>query len=122
VKSSTLTEFRGPPKSSEDLYESRPLCKSHKSLVNPNELLKSQQKGDEIFIFDDDKIAQRIEIDVCDFPEEKCSEIKLLGVITKCRQKYLNMEIKVYELGTYQFRKENFQIPSFCECAFLNKV
>ncbi|KAG5676648.1 hypothetical protein PVAND_006467 [Polypedilum vanderplanki] len=67
------------PSSSDDDYESIPLCKSSMMKINPNDLIRSRGHD----IEDNDKFSQVIEVNVCDNVGASCIFISLLSDIAK---------------------------------------
>lgn len=97
-------------------YETMPLCKSSKRIIEPNELMK---EAGEDFEFDKN-FSQTIEVEVCDNPGLPCNDHPFMK--TKCRQRYLLIELLVRSKGNTKSQLRSFKIPSNCECVFYRNI
>lgn len=94
---------------SEQTYESISLCTSKKHLINPNDLI------DDSFEFDQN-FSQSIEVDLCTNEGATCSEHPILK--TRCKQKYLSIQLQVVSKNNTRSELKTFSIPSNCQCVF----
>lgn len=96
----------------EQSYETMPLCQSSKRIIEPNELLRAA--GDD-FEFDKN-FSQTIEVEVCENAGSPCNDYPLMT--TKCRQRYLSIQLLVISKNSTKSQLRTFRIPSNCECVF----
>lgn len=97
----------------EQVYESMPQCTSRKQFINPDDLIKSS--GDN-FKFDQN-FSQKIEVELCENEGSPCSDDA--KVKTKCRQRFLTIQLQVLSKNKTQSEPKSFRIPSNCECSYL---
>lgn len=97
----------------EQIYESMSQCTSRKHHINPDDLIKSS--GDDYKF--DQTFSQKIEVEVCENEGSPCSDdVKLK---TRCRQRYLTIQLQVVSNNNTQSEPKSFRIPSNCECTYL---
>lgn len=97
----------------DQIYEVTPLCSSKKRTIIADNLIKSVEEG-----FDFDKnFAQTIEVEMCENVGSPCSHNPMIK--TKCKQKYLTIQLQVVSRNTTLSQLHSFMIPSNCECAYL---
>lgn len=96
----------------EQSYDTTPLCKSSKRIIEPNELMKA---AGEDFEFDRN-FSQTIEVEVCENAGSPCNDYPLMT--TKCRQRYLSIQLLVKSKNNTRSQLRSFKIPSNCECVF----
>lgn len=95
------------------IYEVTPLCTHKKHVINPNDLIKSVEDG---FVFDEN-FSQTIEVEMCENVGSPCSHYPLMK--TRCKQKYLSIQLQVVSRNSTLSQLKSFTIPSNCECAYL---
>jgi hypothetical protein len=106
------------PSSSDDDYESMPLCKSSIRKINPHDLVRARGYD----IVDNEKFTQIIEVNVCENVGASCAlNMPQLFKKSVCRQKTMKISLKV-TLKNNQSFLEDFDIPSQCECATYNRI
>lgn len=97
----------------DQIYESMPQCTSRKHVINPDDLIKSSG-GEYVF---DQNFSQKIEVELCENEGSSCSED--LKMKTRCRQRYLTIQLQVISKNSTHSEPKSFQIPSNCECSYL---
>jgi hypothetical protein len=98
---------------SEQSYESQPLCSSRKVSINPNDLIRQLKDGNYEF---DQNFSQKIEVEVCENEGSPCRDHPLIK--TKCRQRFLSIQLQVVSKNSTKSHSKSFRIPSNCECVF----
>ena len=98
----------------EQLYESASLCTSKKHLINPDDLMSS----DKNYEFDQN-FSQSIEVELCENEGEPCTNYPMLK--TKCKQKYISIQLQVVSRNSTVSEMKAFTIPSSCECSYYKK-
>lgn len=96
----------------EEQFETTPFCKSRKHRINPNDLFES---SNEIWDFDEN-FTQTIEVELCENEDAPCFDHPILK--TKCRQKFISVQLQVVSRNSTQSQKRTFNIPSACECGY----
>lgn len=99
---------------SEQSYEDTPLCQSRKHHINPDDLIR-KSSPDEHWEFDKN-FSQKIEVEVCVNAGAPCTDYPLIK--TKCRQKFLSIQLQVFSKNSTRSQLKTFSIPSYCECVF----
>lgn len=99
--------------SSDQTYETEPLCKTRKQTINPNDLIKTL--GSDTYDFDK-SFSQSIEVEVCENEGLSCTDYPMLK--TKCKQRYLSIQLQVVSKKNKRSQLKAFSIPSNCECVF----
>lgn len=97
----------------EPIYESTPLCKSRKRHINPNDLIRETTND---FKFDEN-FSQTIEVAMCEGEGLPCSG-EDSSIKTKCRQKFLSIQLQVFSRNSSLSQLKTFSIPSNCECVY----
>lgn len=96
----------------EQNFEPTSLCGSKKLFLNPDDLIESTN---ELWDFDRN-FSQTIEVELCENEGAPCSDYPT--VKTKCRQKYLSIQLQVVSKNSTLSELRTFKIPSFCECTY----
>lgn len=97
----------------DSLYEVTPLCTSKKHVINPDDLIKSVEEG---FTFDEN-FSQTIEVEKCENEGSPCTQYPMMK--TRCKQKYLTIQLQVVSRNNTLSQLQSFTIPSNCECTYL---
>lgn len=113
TKSILRRDTRPPKIELEEQFESTPSCSSRKHLINTDDLFES---SNEIWNFDEN-FSQMIEVEVCENENTPCAEHPTLK--TKCRQKFISIQLQVVSRNSTLSELRSFSIPSNCECAYL---
>lgn len=95
----------------EPVYESTSLCTSKKHLINPDDLMSL---GDNYEF--DQNFSQSIEVELCENEGAPCTDYPSLK--TKCKQKYLSIQLQVVSKNNTGSEIKTFSIPSNCECSY----
>lgn len=103
--------FHSSKLENEQVYESTSLCTSKKHIINPDDLMSFDDKYDF-----DQNFQQSIEVELCENEGAPCSDYPLLK--TKCKQKYLSIQLQVVSKNSTGSEVKTFSIPSNCECAY----
>lgn len=111
----TVTEYA--ESDADQSYESMPMCKSKKRLINPDDLVKL---SNEIIQFDQN-FTQSIEVEVCENEGAPCSDEDKVLTKTSCVQRYLSIRLQVVTRNHTRSEAKTFSIPSNCECVYLKK-
>lgn len=99
-----------------DDLEFKPLCKSKKHEINPDDLIR-KWKPDENWEFDPN-FSQIIEGEKCENEGASCNEFS--GMMTKCVQKYVTIKLQAISKDR-QTDLKDFAVESYCECAYFKK-
>lgn len=95
----------------EQIYESTSLCTTKKHLINPDDLMSY----DDNYEFDQ-SFSQSIEVELCENEGAPCTDYPALK--TKCKQKYLSIQLQVVSKNQTLSEIKTFSIPSNCECTY----
>lgn len=93
----------------EQIYETIPLCTSKKHVINPNDLIDESYEFDQNF-------SQLIEVELCVNEGSPCTNYP--KVKTRCKQKYLSIQLQVMLKNNTRSQLQTFSIPSNCQCIF----
>lgn len=97
----------------EQIYESMPQCTTRKHFINPDDLIKSSG-ADYTF---DQNFSQKIQVELCENEGAPCSDDS--KVKTRCRQRFLTIQLQVISKNKTESEPKSFRIPSNCECSYL---
>lgn len=98
----------------ENSYESMPLCKSKKRFINPDDLINPKSLDDKWQF--DKNFNQTLEVEVCENEGSSCTDD--IMVKSKCKQKYLAIQLQVVSKDSTRSEVKTFSIPSNCECVY----
>lgn len=113
---------------SEQSDESAPLCTIRKHQINPDDLITS----DGVEWHFDKNFSQRIEVELCENAGLPCAHYSKENdancenenepcapkMKTKCRQKFISIQLQVMLKNSTISELKSFRIPSNCECIF----
>lgn len=95
----------------ERIYETTKQCTSRKHQINPDDLMSL----DATYEFDKN-FSQKIEVELCENEGEPCTDFP--AIKTKCKQKYISIQLQVVSRNSSASEIKTFSIPSNCECAY----